>query len=92
MINTHRHNIFLFKNTLVSGLGASNMNVRKYLTDTTEPERYKRSLLKLKVYFEAFNYESVVESPKYTVSMHHCERRINCECDMTKVCLAEFLY
>ena len=38
------------------------------LNDPSDPNKYKRNLLKLEIYYEEFNYENIAERPSYTVS------------------------
>ena len=39
----------------------------KYLDNTTDDAKLWNNLLKVKVYYEDFNYENIEESPSYSV-------------------------
>ena len=40
--------------------------------DVTDPEKYRRNLMKVVVYFEEFEYEETLEKPAYLVSYSVC--------------------
>ena len=37
------------------------------LNDRHDPQKYMNNLLKVVIYFEEFNYESIVDTPTYEV-------------------------
>ena len=37
-------------------------------SDNTDPDKYRRNLLRLEVFYEEMNYEKITEMPAYTVS------------------------
>ncbi len=41
------------------------------LVDPGDPEKYKRNLLKVGVFYEELSFKSIVERPAFTVSDRH---------------------
>ena len=52
---------------LFSALASENEGVRSMLNDRHDPQKYMNNLLKVVIYFEEFNYESIVDTPTYEV-------------------------
>ena len=42
-------------------------SIKGLFTDDGDLARYKRNLLKVEIFYEAFNYESIQEEPDYMV-------------------------
>ena len=59
--------LYFVQATLFEALASSNTKIRNVLNDAKDPNKYQQNLLKIAVYFEEFNFESITESPAYKV-------------------------
>ena len=39
------------------------------MVDPDDPEKYRRNLVKIEVFYQEFNYQKISESPRYDVSV-----------------------
>ena len=53
---------------MLSNLAKRSTRVQDYINDVNDTEKYRKNLLKIELYFEEFNYETIKELPSYTVS------------------------
>ena len=53
--------------SLFDALASENAAAKRMLNSRETPDKYKDNLLKVVLYFEEFNYESIAESPAYEV-------------------------
>ena len=53
---------------MLSNLAKRSTRVQDYINDVNDTEKYRKNLLKVELYFEEFNYETIKELPSYTVS------------------------
>ena len=61
--------LFPFQTQLLQLLKSVSNKARLLFTDEEDPEKYAKNLVKVVIYFEEFNFEKIIESPAYPVSV-----------------------